>query len=97
MLLGDGVSQEVDALAEMGDTGLVLAESQSHPGEMVCDLVSERFGLWLSVGAFDHHYEVVRVADHPICDESLLASPVRSAPRAEKPSWAVGAEPTEAP
>src|SRR5690554_4094955 len=96
MLFGDGVSQEVDALGEMGDTGLVPAESQSHPGEMVCDLVSERFGLWLSVGAFDHHYEVVRVADHPIGDETLLASPVRRAPSPEQLLLALVEEPIEA-
>src|ERR1700757_762428 len=60
----DAVSEEVETLVDVADPRLLLRQAQTHRSEHRAGLVPERFGVL--AGAFDHHHEVVRVADQAI-------------------------------
>src|SRR5439155_2170003 len=60
----DAVSEEVEPLVDMADPRLLLRQAQADRSEHLASLIPQRFGVL--AGSFDHHHEVVRIADEAI-------------------------------
>jgi hypothetical protein len=64
--------EEVQALVNVGDQGLLLRQAKAHRGQDPGDLLPQRFGVL--AGAFDHQAPVVGIPDQPVRRLTLRAA-----------------------
>jgi hypothetical protein len=61
--------EEVEALIDVDDAGLLRRQPQPHWGENVCHLLPQRLGMPALPG--HHHHEVVGIADELPVSEAV--------------------------
>jgi len=68
----DTEPEEVQALVDVGDQGLLRRQAQAHRGQDLRDLFPER--LSVALGARDHQAPVVRIPDQPVGGKTFLTA-----------------------
>jgi hypothetical protein len=68
----DAPAEEIKALVDVGDQGLLLRQAQAHRGQDPCDLLPEGFGVGL--GAVHHQAPVVGEPDQPDVGQTATAT-----------------------
>jgi hypothetical protein len=69
----DAPAEEVEALLDVTDGGLLLRQPQPHRGQHRRDLLTQRLGVL--PGAGHQHHEVIRIPHDPVVGQSLASSP----------------------